>query len=75
MAVLEVSAMSEKQELIRRMLELQKQFMAYEHAHGVDPKDYYTPDSGHPLENFRTEYQDLAMRVVDLAHQQVGSKR
>ncbi len=65
--------MSEKAELIRKMLEMQKKFMEYEHKNGVDPKDYYAPDSGHELDGYRQEYRDIAMKVVELAHQEKGS--
>ena len=67
--------MSEKQELIKKMLEMQKKCMDYEHEHGVDPKDYYVPESGHPLDHYRQEYMDLAMKVVDMAHAERGSSR
>lgn len=66
--------MSSKKEMIQRMLELQKKFMEYEHEHGVDPKDYFAPDEGHPLAGFRQEYRDLAMAVVEAAHKEVGSQ-
>ena len=33
--------MSEKQELIAKMLEMQKKFMDYEHANGVEMEDYF----------------------------------
>ncbi|HEB99781.1 MAG TPA: hypothetical protein ENJ05_09750 [Thiotrichales bacterium] len=65
--------MSEKAELIRKMLEMQKKFMEYEHKNGVDPKDYYAPESGHELDGYRQEYRDIAMKVVELAHQEKGS--
>ncbi len=65
----------ERQALIRRLLELQKKFIEYEHEHGLDPEDYYAPSPDHPLANYRQEYRDLAMRLVDLAHQEVGSHR
>ena len=67
--------MSEKQELIKRMLELQKKFIEFEHEHGVDPHDYYAPPGGHPLDGYRAEYLDLANRVVDMAHAEKGSRR
>ncbi|WJW74337.1 hypothetical protein QVG61_07355 [Thiohalobacter sp. IOR34] len=67
--------MSEKADLIKKMLEMQKKFMDYEHQNGVDPKDYYAPESGHPLDGFRQEYRDIAMKVVDLAHAEKGSER
>lgn len=67
--------MSDKQELIKRMLELQKKFIEYEHENGLDPFDYYTPQPGHPLEHYRQEYSEIANKVVDLAHAEAGSKR
>lgn len=66
---------SEKQKLIKKMLELQRKFSEYEHEHGIDPADYYGAAQGHPLENYRKEYDELAMRLVDLAHEEKGSHR
>jgi hypothetical protein len=66
---------SEKQDLINRMLELQKKFIEYEQGHGLDPRDYYAPDADHPLAGYREEYADLADRVVNLAHAEKGSIR
>ena len=71
----EVTAMSEKQELIKKMLELQKKFIEYEQQHGVEMVDYYYASQGHPLENYRQQYNELAMKLVDLAHEQKGSHR
>jgi hypothetical protein len=67
--------MSEKQELIKKMLEMQKRFIEYEHANGVAPVDYFAPGGGHELDGFRQEYRDMAMRVVELAHEEKGSRR
>ncbi|MGD8498234.1 MAG: hypothetical protein PVG82_04970 [Chromatiales bacterium] len=67
--------MSEKQELIKKMLEMQKRFIEYEHANGVAPVDYFAPEGGHELDGFRQEYRDMAMRVVELAHEEKGSRR
>ncbi len=64
----------EKKELINKMLELQKKFIEYEHQHGISGKDYYASDEG-LLANYRQEYMDLANRVVDIAHEVVGSAR
>jgi enoyl reductase-like protein len=64
----------EKQELIEKMLDMQKQFIAYEHEHGVTGKDYWASSEG-LLADYRQEYADMATRVVDLAHQIVGSSR
>ena len=65
--------MSSKKEMIQQMIEMQKKFMAYEYANGVDPKDYFKPEAGHELDGYREEYHKLAMAVVDAAHEEVGS--
>lgn len=67
--------MSSKAELIKEMLEMQKKFMDYEHNNGVDPQDYFSPESGHDLDGYRQKYQELAMKVVDMAHEEAGSER
>jgi len=64
----------EKQELIDKMLEMQKQFIAYEHENGISGKDYWAPQEG-LLVDYRQEYMDMANRVVDIAHEIVGSSR
>jgi hypothetical protein len=67
--------MSKKQELIKEMLEMQKRFMEYEHANGVDPVDYYLAPEGHPLYAYHKRYRDIAMQLVDMAHEEKGSHR
>lgn len=67
--------MSEKADIIKKMIEMQKQFIEYEHQHGVELNDYYQPAPGHPLENYRQQYRDLAMKLLDTAHEEKGSKR
>jgi len=64
----------EKQDLIEKMLEMQKQFIEYEHEHGVTGKDYWASQDG-LLVNYRQEYMDMANRVIDIAHEIVGSAR
>ena len=66
--------MSSKAEKIAKLLEMQKKFIEYERANGVDPKDYFTPESGHTLDGYRQEYNKLAMEVCGDAHKEVGSK-
>lgn len=66
--------MKEKQELIGKMLSMQKQFIDYEHKQGVSGKDYWASKEG-LLANYRQEYMNTANRVVDLAHAIVGSVR
>lgn len=64
----------EKQDLIDKMLEMQKQFIEHEHENGVTGKDYWASQDG-LLANYRQEYMDMANRVVDIAHEIVGSSR
>ena len=64
----------EKQELIDKMLEMQKQFIDYEHKNGVSGKDYWASSDG-LLADYRQEYMEMANRVVDIAHEIVGSNR
>ena len=67
--------MSSKAELIKEMLEMQKKFTSYEQANGVDPEEYFTPEAGSELDGYRAKYQELANKVVDLAHEEAGSER
>jgi len=64
----------EKQELIDKMIAMQKQFIEHEHEHGVSGKDYWGSKDG-LLANYRQDYMDMANRVVDIAHEIVGSSR
>jgi hypothetical protein len=64
----------EKQDLIDKMIGLQKQFIEHEHQNGVSGKDYWASSDG-LLASYRQEYADMASRVVDLAHEIVGSSR
>ena len=67
--------MNEKNKLIQRMLELQPFYLAYEQKAGHNPKDYFVPPSNHLLTDYRKEYDALATRVIDLAHEEQNSKR
>jgi hypothetical protein len=67
--------MSSKTELIKEMLEMQKKFISHEHATGVDPQEYFTPEAGSDLDGYRQKYMELAMKVVDMAHEEAGSHR
>ena len=67
--------MSDKQEMIKKMLEMQKKFIEYEQKNGVTQEEYFTAGEGHVLHNYRQEYMDLANKVVDAAHEEKGSHR
>ncbi len=62
-----------KEELIKQMIDMQKKFTEYEHENGVEQVDYFTPKDGHPLNGYRQEFNDMAMKLVDIAHKEVGS--
>lgn len=66
--------LKEKQDLIGKMLDMQKQFIDHEHKQGFSGKDYWAASEG-LLANYRQEYTSMANRVVDLAHAIVGSNR
>jgi len=66
--------MKEKNALIVEMLEMQKQFIEYEQKNGISGKDYYYSQDG-LLKDYRQKYMDMAMKVVDLSHEIVGSSR
>ena len=67
--------MPTKQELIKKMLRMQRQFIAREQESGVDLEDYFTPQTGDLLDGYRETFADIATQVVDLAHEEKGSKR
>jgi len=67
--------MTEKRRLIEKMLAMQKKFIEYEHNNTFNPKDYYHPEPDNPLAGYRDEYTSLAKKVVDLAHEEKGSRR
>jgi hypothetical protein len=64
----------EKNELIQKMLEMQKEFIDLEHEQGITGKDYWASQEG-LLKDYRQQYMDMANRVVDIAHELVGSHR
>lgn len=67
--------MSDKQEMIKKMIEMQKKFIAYEQVNGVTQEEYYSAPEGHELNNYRQQYQDMAVKLVDIAHEEKGSHR
>ena len=67
--------MSKKTDKIKEMLAMQKKFTAIEQASGVSQQEYFTPEAGSDLDGYRQKYRDLAMEVVDLAHEEAGSER
>ena len=66
---------TEKQKLIQSLLEMQRKFIACEHENGVNVKDYFNPDSDHPLAGYASEHKEKANQLVNMAHQEKDSKR
>ena len=64
----------QKNDMIQEMLEMQKQFIDFEHANGISGKDYYYSQDG-LLKDYREKYMEMAMKVVDMAHEEAGSER
>ena len=67
--------MSTKQEIIQKMIEMQKQFIARERKFGVAQEEYFAPQSGDILDGYRETFDELATQLVDLAHEEKGSHR
>jgi hypothetical protein len=67
--------MSDKQKMIKEMIEMQKKFIEYEHKHGVSQEEYFTAGDDHPLGGYRQKYGELANQLVDVAHEEKGSHR
>ncbi len=65
----------EKQDKIKKLLEMQKKFIALDRAQGVESSEYFAPDDDSTIVGFKEEYRDLAMEIVDLAHKEKGSKQ
>ncbi|MDD9875488.1 MAG: hypothetical protein OXU22_08160 [Gammaproteobacteria bacterium] len=63
--------MSEKQKLIRQMIQRQKQFIARRRERGESTP----PDEPAELSGHSGESEKIALRVVDLAHRERGTSR
>lgn len=67
--------MSDKQEIIKQMLEMQRRFIEIEQHGEFSIEDYYDSDGDSELATFKRTYDELATRLVDLAHAEKGSHR
>ncbi|MCY4050781.1 MAG: hypothetical protein OXE41_04790 [Gammaproteobacteria bacterium] len=67
--------MSEKQKLIKELIQMQKKFMRIEKSNGIDFENYYAANCGNELSEYQDKYNALANRLVDLAHIEKGSNR
>ena len=67
--------MSEKQEIIRQMLEMQQKFISIEHSGQFRADEYYDSEGDSELARFKKSYDALATKLVDMAHAEKGSHR
>lgn len=67
--------MSEKQEIIKQMMDLQHKFIELERRGEFSTEEYYDTDGDSDLAQHKRNFEDLARRLVDLAHAEKGSKR
>ncbi len=67
--------MSEKQEIIKQMMELQRRFIDLEHEGKFSAEEYYDTDGDSELAKFKRSYDELAIKLVDMAHEEKGSHR
>lgn len=67
--------MSDRIAIIKALIEKQKKFIAYEREHGLKPKDYYAPDAEHELSGYAEDFNEQAMKLIEIAHAEKGSTR
>ena len=67
--------MTEKQKIIKEMLEMQRKFIDIERRGEFTARDYYDIDGDNELAKYKSRYNELAIKLVDLAHEEKGSHR
>ena len=67
--------MSEKQEIIKQMMELQRKFIDLEQNGQFSAEEYYDNEGDSELAVHKRSYDELATKLVDLAHAEKGSHR
>ena len=67
--------MSEKQEIIKQMLDLQHKFIALEQRGEFSTEEYYDSEGETEVARDKRSFEELSTRLVDLAHAEKGSKR
>ncbi len=70
-----VLMMSEKQKVIQQMLDMQRRFIDIEQMGEFSAEKYYDFGGGSELAQYKKTYDELATRLVDLAHEEKGSHR
>jgi len=67
--------MTEKQKIIKQMLKMQKKFIKLEHNGEFKIDEYYDTDGDSELAKYKIKFNELSIRLVDLAHEEKGSHR
>lgn len=67
--------MSEKQEIIKQMIEMQRKFIDLEQKGEFSTEEYYDSDGDSELAKYKRAYDELATKLVDMAHAEKGSHR
>lgn len=67
--------MSEKQDIIKQMMELQRRFIELEQNGEFSAQEYYDTEGESELARHKRSFDELAARLVDLAHAEKGSHR
>lgn len=67
--------MSEKQEIIKEIMDLQRKFIDIEHRGEFSAEQYYDSDGDSELAKYKRRHEELATKLVDMAHDEKGSKR
>jgi len=67
--------MSEKQEIIKQMMELQHKFIDLEHKGEFSAEQYYDSEGDTELARHKRSFEELATKLIDLAHAEKGSHR
>ena len=67
--------MTEKQKIIKQMLDMQRKFIKLEQNGEFKIDEYYDTDGESELATYKKKFNELAIRLVDLAHEEKGSHR
>jgi len=67
--------MSEKQEIIKQMMDLQHKFIDLEQRGDFSAEEYYDSEGDSELARHKRSFEELATKLVDLAHAEKGSQR
>ena len=67
--------MSEKQEIIKQMMDMQRKFIELEQRGEFSAEEYYDSEGESELAEHKRVFEELATKLVDLAHAEKGSQR